>query len=240
MKRVLSQAVWLAISTLVLVLPSQAIASISALQSKSAPHSLDVSPSSKALPAVGSIPRVSHSELRRLQTLAQRYNCLTLYDMTGTVYSNQFAFTLNTCLERAQESMSADGTNRLSPADLEAFERLQRRFADEIVQVETQWSSIPPRPAIQQNDPDYAMLQALVNQYLCTPTPPEFWQEPLTQREFAIVLNSCLDKVNEMIAEGRADMVRLSDIQTLQTLQEDFRFEMGLLRGRMDALEAHI
>jgi hypothetical protein len=236
-KLVLSQAVGLAISTLVLMLPSQTIASIPAIQSRSTLNSIDVSPSSKALPAVGSIPYVSHSDLRRLQALVQRYSCLTLDGLTVLAPREQFAFVLNTCLERAQ--VSDDRSNRLSQADLEAFEHLQRSFAVDIAQVETQWSSIPSRPPIQQNDPDYVMLQSIVNLSFCTPTPPKLMQESLTQREFTIILNNCLNGINVAIAEGRADGIP-PYLQTLHTLQENFRFELSLVRGRMDALEDHV
>jgi hypothetical protein len=60
----------------------------------------------------------------------------------------------------------------------------------------------------------------------------------LTRYEFAAGLNSCLDRVNELIAASTADLVKKEDLATLQKLQEEFAAELATLRGRVDALEA--
>jgi Carbohydrate-selective porin, OprB family len=51
-------------------------------------------------------------------------------------------------------------------------------------------------------------------------------------------LNSCLDRVNELIAAGTADLVKKEDLAVLQRLQEEFGAELATLRGRVDALDA--
>jgi hypothetical protein len=59
----------------------------------------------------------------------------------------------------------------------------------------------------------------------------------LTRYEFAAGLNACLDRVNELIAAGTADLVKKEDLAILQKLQEYFAPELVTLRGRVDGLE---
>jgi hypothetical protein len=60
----------------------------------------------------------------------------------------------------------------------------------------------------------------------------------LTRYEFAAGLNSCLDRVNELIATATSDVVKKEDLATLQKLQEEFSSELAALKGRVDTLEA--
>jgi hypothetical protein len=242
-KLALGQAVSLALSTLVLGLPSQAIAATPAVQSLSAPNSLNSSPSSKALPANPPLPP-SRSDLRRLRTLAQRYRCATVSSTLSDEYDYaaryQFALTLNACLKQLQESIDSERTDLVSRADSAAFQRLRRRYAGYIAELEAQWSAIEPRPPIGQSDPDYVRLQAVVNQSRCISTTPELGQEPLTQQEFALLLDGCMNGINTAIAEGGADTIQWSDLESLRIIQERFAAELSILRGRTDALEAGV
>ncbi|MBC6474931.1 MAG: iron uptake porin, partial [Hormoscilla sp. GM102CHS1] len=60
----------------------------------------------------------------------------------------------------------------------------------------------------------------------------------LTRFEFAAGLNSCLDRINELIAAATASTITRADLATLQRLQEEFAAELATLRGRVDTLEA--
>ncbi|NES67574.1 MAG: carbohydrate porin, partial [Okeania sp. SIO2D1] len=60
----------------------------------------------------------------------------------------------------------------------------------------------------------------------------------MTRYEFAAGLNSCLDRITELIAAATSDLVTREDLAVLQRLQEEFAAELAALRGRVDALEA--
>lgn len=64
--------------------------------------------------------------------------------------------------------------------------------------------------------------------------------QALTRYEFAASLNTCLSKVNELIAAGTTDAIDKEDLSTLQRLQEEFAAELATSRGRVDNLEAQI
>ena len=61
--------------------------------------------------------------------------------------------------------------------------------------------------------------------------------QALTRYEFAAGLNACLDRVNELIAAGTADLVKKEDLAALQKLQGEFAAELATLRGRVGVLE---
>jgi len=87
----------------------------------------------------------------------------------------------------------------------------------------------------------YQSLQSLVERYGCIVGYPDRTyrgNRALSRYEFAAGLNACLDRVNELIAQGTADLVRKEDLAALQRLQEEFAAELATLRGRVDALEA--
>ena len=44
----------------------------------------------------------------------------------------------------------------------------------------------------------------------------------LTRYEFAAGVNACLDRVNELIATGTANLVTREDLATIRRLQEEF------------------
>jgi hypothetical protein len=94
---------------------------------------------------------------------------------------------------------------------------------------------------VQPTDWAFQALQSLVERYGCIAGYPDGnyrGQRALTRFEFAAGLNACLDRVNELIAAGLADVATQADLATLQRLQEEFAAELATLRGRVDALEA--
>jgi hypothetical protein len=104
-----------------------------------------------------------------------------------------------------------------------------------------QVTSVSQFSDVQPTDWAFQALQSLVERYGCIAGYPNGTfrgNRALTRYEFAAGLNSCLDRVNELIATATADMVNKQDLATLQRLQEEFSAELATLRGRVDALEA--
>ncbi|MBD2386758.1 iron uptake porin [Cylindrospermum sp. FACHB-282] len=108
-------------------------------------------------------------------------------------------------------------------------------------QVMSQVTSVSQLSDVQATDWAFQALQSLVERYGCIagyPNGTYRGNRALTRYEFAAGLNACLDRVNELIATGTADLVTKEDLTTLQKLQEEFSAELATLRGRVDALEA--
>jgi Carbohydrate-selective porin, OprB family/S-layer homology domain len=87
----------------------------------------------------------------------------------------------------------------------------------------------------------FQALQSLVERYGCIEGYPDRTyrgNRALTRYEFAAGLNSCLDRIQELIAAAVADLPSKEDIATIRRLQEEFAAELATLRGRVDALEA--
>jgi hypothetical protein len=94
---------------------------------------------------------------------------------------------------------------------------------------------------VQPSDWAFQALQSLVERYGCITGYQDNTYKGnrgLTRYEFAAALNSCLDKVNELIAGGTVNLVRQEDLATLQKLQTEFTGELTTLRGQVDKLEA--
>jgi hypothetical protein len=104
-----------------------------------------------------------------------------------------------------------------------------------------QVTSVSQLSDVQPTDWAFQALQSLVERYGCIAGYPDGTyrgNRAMTRYEFAAGLNACLDRVNELIAAGTADLVTKEDLATLQRLQEEFSAELATLRGRVDALEA--
>jgi hypothetical protein len=104
-----------------------------------------------------------------------------------------------------------------------------------------QVTSVSQLSDVRPTDWAFQALQSLVERYGCIAGYPDKTyrgNRAMTRYEFAAGLNACLDRVNELIAAGTADLVKKEDLATLQKLQEEFAAELATLRGRVDALEA--
>jgi Carbohydrate-selective porin, OprB family/S-layer homology domain len=104
-----------------------------------------------------------------------------------------------------------------------------------------QVTSVSQFSDVQPTDWAFQALQSLVERYGCVagyPNGTYRGNRALTRYEFAAGLNSCLDRVNELIATATADLVSKDDLAILQRLQEEFSDELATLRGRVDKLEA--
>jgi Carbohydrate-selective porin, OprB family/S-layer homology domain len=87
----------------------------------------------------------------------------------------------------------------------------------------------------------FQALKSLVERYGCIegyPSKKYLGNRPLSRYEFAAGLNSCLDKIGEQIAAATADKATKDDLAVIQRLQEEFKTELTILRGRVDTLEA--
>jgi hypothetical protein len=59
----------------------------------------------------------------------------------------------------------------------------------------------------------------------------------ITRYEFAAGLNSCLDKLQELVAVVTGDLVQKTDLETIKKLQEEFAAELARVRGTIETLE---
>jgi hypothetical protein len=82
-------------------------------------------------------------------------------------------------------------------------------------------------------------FQALVDRYGCiVGYPDQKFQgnRSITRYEFAVGLNACLARLNQLLESTTADVIKREDLQTLQRLQKEFAAELSILRGRVDSL----
>jgi hypothetical protein len=94
---------------------------------------------------------------------------------------------------------------------------------------------------VQPTDWAFQALQSLVERYGCITGYPDGTyrgDSALTRYKFAAGVNACLDRVNELIATGTANLVTRQDLATIQRLQEEFGTELATLRDRVDTVEA--
>ncbi|HEY9897119.1 MAG TPA: iron uptake porin [Candidatus Sericytochromatia bacterium] len=104
-----------------------------------------------------------------------------------------------------------------------------------------QVTSVSQLTDVQPTDWAFQALQSLVERYGCIVGYPDRTfrgNRALTRYEFAAGLNACMDRINELIAAGTADLVKKEDLLAVQKLQEEFAAELATVRGRVDALEA--
>ena len=104
-----------------------------------------------------------------------------------------------------------------------------------------QVTSVSQLSDVKPTDWAFQALQSLVERYGVIAGYPDGTyrgNRAMTRYEFAAGLNAALNRVNELIAAGTADLVRKEDLATLQRLQEEFATELAALRGRVDVLEA--
>ncbi|WP_242059883.1 iron uptake porin [Oscillatoria sp. FACHB-1407] len=137
------------------------------------------------------------------------------------------------------QATESGGSNSSSTATTPTVQQLA---APSVAQSDMgQVTSVSQLSDVQPTDWAFQALQSLVERYGCIAGYPDGTyrgNRALTRYEFAAGLNACLDRVNELIAEGLSQAVTREDLATLQRLQEEFAVELATLRGRVDALEA--
>ena len=103
-----------------------------------------------------------------------------------------------------------------------------------------QVTSVSQLTDVRPTDWAFQALQSLVERYGCIVGYPDKTfrgNQALTRYEFAAGLNSCLDRINELIAAGTANLVKKEDLAVVRKLQEEYAAELATLRGRVDKLE---
>lgn len=104
----------------------------------------------------------------------------------------------------------------------------------------TQVTSVSQLTDVKPTDWAFQALQSLVERYGCIVGYPDKTyrgNRALSRYEFAAGLNACLDKIQELIAAGVADLATREDLEKVKKMMEDFAPELAVLRGRTDALE---
>jgi Carbohydrate-selective porin, OprB family/S-layer homology domain len=105
----------------------------------------------------------------------------------------------------------------------------------------SQVTSVSQLSDVQPTDWAFQALQSLVERYGCISGYPNSTfkgNRALTRYEFAAGLNACLNRVNELIATGTADLVKKEDLLELQKLSDEYADGLKEIRGRIDPLEA--
>jgi len=103
-----------------------------------------------------------------------------------------------------------------------------------------QVTSVSQLADVQPTDWAFEALRSVVERYGCIAGYPDGTyggKRALTRYEFAAGINACLDKIQELLAAGSADLVTKEDLDILKKLQQDFTAELATLRGRIDTLE---
>lgn len=104
-----------------------------------------------------------------------------------------------------------------------------------------QITSVSQLTDIQPTDWAFQSLQSLVERYGVIAGYPDGTfrgNRAITRYEFAAGLNAALNRINELIAAGNANLLDKEDLALLQRLQDEFAAELAILRGRVDTLEA--
>jgi hypothetical protein len=104
-----------------------------------------------------------------------------------------------------------------------------------------QVTSVSQFKDIEPTDWAFQALQSLVERYACIAGYPNGTfrgNRALSRYEFAAGLNTCLDRINELIATGISNTITKEDLIKLQKLREEFAAELTTLQGKVDTLEA--
>lgn len=87
----------------------------------------------------------------------------------------------------------------------------------------------------------YEALANLASRYNCISGFPDntyLGNRPVSRSEFAAGLNSCLNKLEGVIAAS--EEVSTQDIETLLRLMQDFQAELAVVRGKTDGVQARV
>ncbi|MEH2069800.1 MAG: iron uptake porin [Nostoc sp.] len=135
--------------------------------------------------------------------------------------------------KKAKKPERVTPVSELSGAVLSTKKKPTNNSAEQVTSV-SQLSDVKP------TDWAFGALQSLVQRYdvIAGYTDGTFkGNRPLTRYEFAAGLNAALDRLNELIASSKTDLVRREDLDTIKKLQEQFSPELAEFRGRLENLE---
>lgn len=159
--------------------------------------------------------------------------------LDGTIRSD--AVTQNTAKLELQSSVMVGEVAKPSSQARSLEQVTALSETDEAIAEVDQVTSVSQLTDVKPTDWAFQALQSLVERYGCIVGYPDKTyrgNRALTRYEFAAGLNACMDRINELIAAGTADLVKKEDLLALQKMQEEFAAELATLRGRVGALEA--
>ena len=139
-------------------------------------------------------------------------------------------------LDSSTNSQSVSSTIRKKP--LQLAQTLDEY--DDLSQLD-QVNSVSQLSDIQPTDWAFQALQSLVERYSCIAAYRDGTYKgnrAMTRYEFAAGLNTCLDRMTELIDQSTVDLATREDMAKVQRLVEEFAPELATLRGRIDVLEA--
>lgn len=181
--------------------------------------------------------------------------CALLFK-TATVQAGEPAVAISQPVQTLSRVLESSKVNRtsaatlapLTPATPEARISIVPEFDQTVAQqvLDTsstlaQVTSVSQLSDVQPTDWAFQALQSLVERYGVIAGYPDGTfrgNRAMTRYEFAAGLNAAMDRINELITAGSADVVSKEDLETLNRLQSEFSSELATLRGRVDALEA--
>lgn len=177
--------------------------------------------------------------LKWFSTLAQKSTALIVFATlsAGFIESAQAAQTPEPLNSETKETVST--VAQAPPDQIQMSDRAVNSPADPLDAAQV--TSVSQLSDVKTTDWAFQALQSLVERYGCLVGYPDRTyrgNRSLSRYEFAAGLNACLNRVNDLIAAGTADLVRQEDLSLLRKLQEEFAAELATLRGRVDALEA--
>ncbi len=103
-----------------------------------------------------------------------------------------------------------------------------------------QMTSVSQLSDVNPTDWAFQAMQSLVERYGCIagyPNKSYQGNRALTRYEFAAGLNTCLEKIQELIASASNDRAKKDDLAIVQKLQDSFTAELAVLQGQVKSLE---
>ena len=130
------------------------------------------------------------------------------------------------------------GPQANSATTLETIASLEPDQSSEAATIEAV-TSVSQLSDVKPTDWAFQALQSLVERYGCIAGYPDKTfrgNRAITRYEFAAGLNSCMDRINDLIS-STTGTAKKEDLESLRKLQEQFAAELSTLRGRVDNLE---
>jgi len=119
-------------------------------------------------------------------------------------------------------------------SDAKAFKSVRQKYLAQVNRVQDLRD-------IQPTDWSYQALQNLIERYGCISGFPDSTyrgERGVSRAEFIAGLNSCLNSIEERIAQ--TENVPQADIDTLLRLMQEFQSELAILQGRTDGAQARL
>ena len=166
--------------------------------------------------------------------------CPLAFSVVSTVASVARAIEPSAEIQQSRIKMQPVSLQALAGTNQEVDQTPDDANQDDLASID-QVTSVSQLTDVKPTDWAFQALQSLVERYGCIVGYPDKTyrgNRALTRYEFAAGLNACMDRLNELIAAGTANLAKKEDLVTLQKLQEQFAAELATLKGRVSTLEA--